>query len=914
MATKKMGLNPAAPRPKTKSSKILTMTTHKDRAQWYFSRSTFPLRDAPPTALERFWDHLGDYQQVPGVEWEESGPRNVPGRVTCLLLDPQDPQKMYAGAAAGGVWTTDNGGELWKPCWPRLLTQNIGALAIDPQDGRSLVCATGEGNLSSDSYPGGGVFSSSNSGFSWRPLFTAPDGLPLDEAARALLPRRIGTIAFGFPSESNGAPRIALGAVSDSEIIPAALYLDSGGFGLQPITFWGDRNYNCYAVVFHPIHKDWICASIQPGGTQSGIWRSKDFGKSWEHLTKGLPPGEMCGRIGLAMAPSDPNVLYALVTKTVTHNVLGVFRSSNGGDSWKEVGGGHFARESQLSYNNCVAVHPTKPDFVVCGATELHLSENGGRLWKQVTTGDPGNGVQPVRKYCHNDHHAVIITPDGVIYSGNDGGIARSTNSGRSWKTSSEGMVTAMFYAADVAPSNSRIYGGGTQDNGTLIAGVPARKDQPPPADPFHFVHVIDGDGGWIKFDPADAEHVFGSTSDFTVFLHKRGQPWAKGDQLAFWQEIPVKSKFLTPVEKGQRAIFVMEIDRSTRKGPKSVYLGTSRLWRTKNDGRKWEPISPFFDGTAISAIACDLDRKHIFVGTSRGGLYRTRDGGNTWSADLAGAAIPSRLITRIAFHPVDRKTIVITVGSTGIPGVNLVRTDVSVGNNNQSAAQPYGHVFRSVDGGETWHALDSGQLPDVVYNALTFETHPPYRIFAGGDAGVWVTTINTAYKEATDCGWASFGGNMPNVVVSDLNFNHKDRILTAATYGRGIWRHKAHEPLEAVAPIPVSADADPGPSAVGWLLDPSKATPELISPVDGSVFDHFPRRTELTWKPVEGAIGYSVALNLNGGALPGIEAAETQVTFDFVGAQSGIWQVWALFPDDRRSPGSAKRTFRYTR
>jgi hypothetical protein len=147
--------------------------THKDRAQWFFQRSAFPLRDAAPLALERFWRHQEGFPHVHDINWEEAGPTNFAGRVTCLVIDPKDPRRLFAGAAAGGVWKSRDGGATWKTCWPTLLNQNIGALAIHPRDGSRLYCATGEGNLSADSYPGSGIYKTADGGMTWTPVFTA---------------------------------------------------------------------------------------------------------------------------------------------------------------------------------------------------------------------------------------------------------------------------------------------------------------------------------------------------------------------------------------------------------------------------------------------------------------------------------------------------------------------------------------------------------------------------------------------------------------------------------------------------------------------------------------------------------------------------------------------------------------------
>jgi photosystem II stability/assembly factor-like uncharacterized protein len=872
--------------PKGKRSTHLVSDTHKDRTHWFLRRSTFPLRDAMPAALEDFWLHQEKFVHVPHLNWEEAGPSNFAGRVTCLLIDPKNQSHLLAGSAAGGVWRTLDAGLHWTSCWPKYLNQNIGALAIDPNDSTRVICATGEGNLSSDSYAGSGVYETADAGLTWTPYFTAPGGGALQAQARAQLPRRIGTVAFGRDEQERF--RVALGAVSNDESLPAALYMDEGDEGLQPNTNWGIRSYNCYSVIFHPAEHNVVYVAIEPRGAQNGIWRSKDFGKTWEHLKQGLPPGELCARISLAISPSHPQVLYALVSST-SHGVLGVFRTRDGGEHWHSVGGRHFDQEAQLSYNNTIAVHPTNPDFVVCGGVDLHLTRDGGKKWTRITTGQRGSAGDPFPPdFVHSDHHAVVIDPAGWIYSGNDGGVAMSMDWGKTWEDRSNGMVTAMFYTADVAPSNSRVFGGGTQDNGTLIAGVPSTPGGAiPPAG--EFTRVLSSDGGWIEFDPADEEHVFGSTQDLAISRHRRGQPWAAGRQLAGWTSVSISPKLISSDEQQLRGMAVLEIEPSQRKGVKKLWLGTNRLWRTDNDGRSWKPVSPSFDGSAISAIECASANKRVmFVATSLGKIFRSTDGGITWSGDLANAAIPQRLITRIGTHPKDAAYVVVTVAANGVPGTSL------------ESDAPYAHVFESEDMGVTWRPLDG--LPDVVYNAIAFETHEPYRLFVGGDSGVWM-------HHGTS--WASIAGNMPNVVVSDLIFHHDDQILTAATYGRGIWRIKVHEPFPISSPLDPSVAPD-NPLAAGLMRDASIPAPQLASPDDGAQFHAFPRITTLSWLTVPGAIGYTVDVTIEGFG-QSYSSERPALTFDPGTDGEGTWRVWAILPDSRRSPGSAIRALKYS-
>jgi photosystem II stability/assembly factor-like uncharacterized protein len=875
--------------------KHLTVNTHKDRGEWFLTRSTYPLRDAPPVALEKFWDHPDQYAHVHHVQWIQAGPRNYPGRVTSLVIDPRDPKRLYAGAAAGGVWVSHDEGCTWISCWPRLLNQHIGALAAHPTDGNVLICATGEGNLSADSYCGSGVYQTNDGGFTWT--------LAIIGGVRAALPRRVGSIAFmGLkPSAGYGTFGIVLGAVSNNEQMPAALYIDQGN-GILPCLFWGDRNYNCYSVVAHAKRAGLLYAAGEPRGTLNGIWRTEDAGKTWEHLKQGLPRPETCKRISLAISASDPDILYALIGGQDS-SVLGVYKTINGGETWHDTAGSHFAKETQLSYNNTIAVHPEDPHFVLCGAVDLHLTRDGGRSWKQATTGQRGMAGQPLPKnFVHSDHHALIVTKEGRLYSGNDGGVAMSEDMGHTWHSRSEGMVTAQFYAADVAQSDSRIFGGGTQDNGTLIAGVPSQAGGPAPHG-GNFTRVLPGDGGWIAFDPEDAEHVFGSTADLLFSRHKQGEPWAAGDQLAGWAPVSIDPTLFGEGERQLRAIAVLMIPPRAHGERRAVMAGTNRLWRTIDDGSQWHPISPSFDGSAISAIAASpADPKTILVGTSEGGIYRTRDAGETWTHDIAGPALPRRVITDIEFHPEKRGTVAVSVAATATPGASLA---------SHKGESSYGHVFLSDDWGGLWSDIDNGSLPDVVFNAMAFESHAPYRLFAGGDAGVWMYS-ETEYRGEKRMLWASIAGSMPNVVVSDLSFHHKDRILTAATYGRGIWRLKVTEPF----PVVHGREKDPPsdqPGALGLLCDRTKEAPVLVAPADGAVFNNYPRTTNFSWKAVEGAIGYTVLLDYGENATESFSSHKHEATHEIAGANTATWRVWAIFAGGWRSRGSEARSFRYT-
>lgn len=772
-------------------------TTRKDRTEWFFERATFPLRDAPPERLEQFWKgslrpaksaKTGGPSGFGNAIWEPMGPFNIAGRTTSLVVQPGEKEDtLFAGTAGGGLWGRTSNEPTWRPIWPQEYSHNIGSMGILMAPGvpqAQLIVATGEANLSPDTYPGTGLYISIDSGESWKPFIRR--GNRASSFSKMGLPRRVGAVAF----DPHGVLLGALGSVTHDERMVAGLHLMKLAEGVVPCTFWGARSFNCHSILFHPQQKGRMYAAVDLRGSESGIWTSTDSGETWRHLTNGLPPGQNFGRISLAMAPSNPEILYALAADR-RRQLLGVFRSRDGGRKWETIAQGDdqtFASERFLSYNNTIAVHPTRPDFVVWGGAQLYRQTGRNDPWKRITTierfSDGLVSQKPNANYAHEDHHALLMPRGDVIYSGNDGGVAVSKDGGDTWADWSQGLMTTMFYDVDVAPSNGEVMGGGAQDNGTLITGV-ARRDGAK-LEKGEFLQGFSGDGGWIVFDPEDEEKAFGSFQNFNVLRHQRPLPWN------IWATASPTNEQLTEGERRQRAISVLEIEPGPVKGRhRRLWAGTHRLWWTQDDGRTWAPRTETFDGSAISTIHVAASNPQlIFVGTSKGGIFRSQDGGVNWTQDLGGPEIPRRLITRIETHPRNPKEVAVTVASTGFPGAQLletVRIQKGFGEsvNPKPFEKAYSNVFLSSDMGATWQDIDAGDLPNVVFNAVAYDTCRPGLIYAGGDAGVWVKF---------DDGWHPLIMNMPNVVVSDLVFHDKDRTLTAATYGRGIWRLRTAE------------------------------------------------------------------------------------------------------------------------
>jgi photosystem II stability/assembly factor-like uncharacterized protein len=717
-------------KPRRGGAPLPRLNNHKARSTWFRARAAWPMREAAITRV------VGERElarkrltEAPGTsQWESIGPTNIGGRLTCAVCDPARPDRLWVGAAGGGVWFSPDAGLTWRSLWHDQDVLNVGALAIDPVNPDILYCGTGEANLSADSYGGVGLYRTIDGGATWH-LHAGSE--------KTGLPRRIGAIAV----DPFDPQHLVVGGVGFNEVAQhgdlGGVYVSrDGGVTWTRLTLGTTGNYWGHAVRFHPTQRGRIYATVTARGAASGIYRSDDGGEGWTHLRRGLPPPERMGRISLALSASNPDVLYALAADAHSDSadaILGVFRSANGGRTWSHVAGRHFGGEDQMSYGNTIAVHPQRPNHVICGGVDLHLTTNGGRTWRRVTQWNARRGTSG---YAHGDHHALLMpaAAPGRVYDPNDGGLDVSDDGGMTWKNRSNGLAVTMYYDADVAQSDARVFGGGAQDNGTLITTTGRVDDH---------VEILGGDGGWIVFDRHDASHLFASYYNLSIFRFRNNRsadvspPATKAEQDSVWMAFIVTDPNV----------------------PDLVFTGSTRVWRSRTNGTSWEAVSSTLDGSPISAIEiARADAQRIYVGTENGGFFRSLNGGTSWSANLAGP-LPGHIITRIATAPGRPNRVYVTVGNFG-----------------------HAHVFRSDDGGMTWRDADRRQLPDVPHHAIAIPEKAPDTIYVCNDAGVYVSTdAGTA--------WMNLTRNLPHVMVVDLIHHERTSTLYAATYGRSLFK-----------------------------------------------------------------------------------------------------------------------------
>jgi photosystem II stability/assembly factor-like uncharacterized protein len=728
-----VSFEPGTPKKVREGPRPPRLSHHKKRASWFRSRVSWPLREGLTDKLAA--ERQRARQSIPpaamGAKWQMAGPTNIGGRCTSLACDPANPDRLWIGAAGGGVWASTDAGKTWSASWRDRTPLEIGSLAIDPSRPATLYCGTGEANLSLDSYAGDGIYRSTNAGKAWNPWALS---------TKTGVPRRIGVIAVDpFDSEHVAVGGVGYGRVSADNDLGGMYTTRNAGKSWTRESFVSPNNYWCHSIVFDATRKGRIFATVTGPGAPSGIYRTDDGGRNWSRLTTGLPATDRTGRTTLAIAPSDPMIVYALASDAASgraDHVLGVFKSEDGGDSWRNVAGSYFADEGQMSYGNTIAVHPQDPNHVICGGVDLHRSLDGGRNWERATR---WNAIRGHSDYAHADHHALVMPAGapGRIYDANDGGLDVSEDGGGRWQNRSNGLAITMFYDMDVAQTDERLYGGGAQDNGTLVT-----KDGK--ADTFF--ELEGGDGGWMVIDPKEAGHVYASWQFGGMTRFRKG----------FKRDV---SPPFNDSESGGMWMVYITIDPNNSD---IVYTGNQRVYRTTNDGRSWDALTPVLDESPISAIEVAAANSNVvYVGTENGGIFRTFDRGGSWSANLTSPDLPGVMVTRLETNPADAREVFVTLANFG-----------------------NSHVFRSPDGGSTWTDIDGGKLPDVPHHALLIRPDAPEELYVCNDAGVFVTK-DKGKK------WRNVTSNLPNVMVIDLVYQERTRALLAATYGRSIWRLK---------------------------------------------------------------------------------------------------------------------------
>ncbi len=704
-------------------------------ADWFMVQRAFPSNDIPRGTATKMVSAMQAFaatsarqpSSTAAADWIPAGPSNIGGRITALLIHPVNDSIIYAAAASGGLWKTTDRGTTWRNIFNESFS--TGALSFAPDDPNTIYLGTGEANPSSvDTYPGNGVWRSTDAGQTWVNLGLQQVGQIGKIAVNPLNPKTIFVSALGlyrsrttdrgiYRSTDRGATWSQVLYVNDTTGT-ADVAIDPQDTAIVLATSW-----TYYRTL----------AYVNRGGPSSALYRSTDGGTTWIKNISGMPHDDASiGRISLAFAPSDPATVYALVAGGGGYNWNGVYRSFDTGDTWFQTYNGSSVSESQVWYNNIIVVHPTNPNIVWAGMTGLYKSTDGGSTFSYASiAGD-----------YHVDHHAMeyAATDTNLIVLGNDGGIYISDDGGSFWNKSYDLPVT-QYYAGTVSALNPNHLLGGTQDNGSSMTRSGT--------DPWNIFYG--GDGFYCLIDPTDSNYIYAeyqygglgySTNGGGSFFG--GTNGLNFSEFAGWE---------TPVAMDLRH-------------PKTLYTGLERVYRTTNNMQSWTAISPvltYHISAAYSTVSTidvsSVDSSIIYAGTGDSRLWVTTNGGGTWTDISAG--LPLRWVSRVVADP---------------ESTNVAYVTLSGFRQYDSAA----HVFRTRDFGQTWTNIGSS-LPDIPVNDLIVDPATPANLYVATDLGV-------VYSSNRGTSWSTLGTTLPGVTVHDLAFHAGTKRLYAFTHGRSVW------------------------------------------------------------------------------------------------------------------------------
>ncbi|HEX8805483.1 MAG TPA: hypothetical protein VF741_00990, partial [Candidatus Aquilonibacter sp.] len=519
------------------------------------------------------------------------------------------------------------------------------------------------------------------------------------------------------------------------------------------------------------------------GGESDGLYRSNDGGRTWTRLTgQGLPSG-ITGRIGLAVAPGDPNVVYALIESQ--HGIL--WRSGDGGESWQLVSSNTLVDQRPFYFSH-VEVDPKNPDHVFTASTELTESTDGGKEFKAI-----GRGV-------HSDFHAIWIAPDNPqrMIVGDDGGYAITTDGGKTWGFWAN-IPIGQFYRVGLGNDNPYTVCGGLQDNNSYC-GPSNSLDMSGNGNWGWTAVVQDDDGQWAIPDPSNPNIIFSDGQDGALFVYRRNsrewtftQPYFTSVQEGYnVSTSPYRFNWESPIGFAPWA-------------PHVVWFGGNVVFQSNDDGISWRPISPDltrndkthqqpaggpithdvtgaeYTDTILDIEGSPVSRGEIWVGTDDGYVQMTRDGGAHWKNVTPADATANGRFGTVAPSPLVRGT------AYAVENAHLMGDDAP-------------HVWVTHDYGAHWQAIANGLPPNLWVRTVRPDIRNPQLVFLGTEQGVWASYDGGA-------SWQSLRNNMPAVSVHDIRIQPQFDDLVLATHGRSIWVMDDIRPLQDL-PKAVSAGA----------------------------------------------------------------------------------------------------------
>ncbi len=726
---------------------------------------------------------------VSGLRFRSIGPAVVSGRISDVTVDPTDKHTWYVATASGGLWKTTNAGTTFSPIFDNEGSYSIGTVTIDPNNSNVVWVGTGENNAQRSVSYGDGVYKSIDGGRNWENV-----GLPQSE--------HIGRIIVD-PRNSNIVYVASQGPVFNGGGDRGLYKTTDGGDTWEKILDAGEWT-GVSDLVMDPRNPDVLIATTWQrarrqfayiaGGPESGIHRSTDGGATWTESQRGLPSGDL-GRIGLAISPVDPDVVYAIVEAAENG---GFYRSQDNGVNWERM-----SDHTTIGlYYQEIEADPVKVDRVYSMDTYNWISEDGGRNFERLGEADKHVDNQALWIDPGNNHHLIL---------GCDGGLYESFDRGNTYDFF-QNLPLGQFYRVEVDSTRPfyRVFGG-TQDNSSF--GGPSRTRTSMGGTNGDWFLTRGGDGFYTRIDPVDSNIIY-AESQYAGLVRLN---LATGERVSIRPEPdpgegPLTWHWDTPLIISPHS-------------PSRLYFAANRIFRSDDRGSSWRTVSPDLTkqidrnrlkvmgrvwgvdavaknvstsmwGAVVSLAESPLREGLLFAGTDDGMIQISEDGGENWRAiPSIGRAVPdTTFITDIQPSWHDPNTVYVAF-------------------DNHKAGDYHPYIARSTDLGRNWEVIHS-DLPErgTVYTILE-DYKDPNLLFAGTEFGIYFS------KDGGDQ-WTRLRGGLPTIFVRDMVFQTQHDDLVIATFGRGFYILDDLETLRALTPDLLASD--------GALL-PVKPTPLFV-------------------------------------------------------------------------------------
>jgi photosystem II stability/assembly factor-like uncharacterized protein len=688
-------------------------------------------------------------------EWRLIGPFRG-GRVVTVTGVKNDPMTYYMGAAGGGVWKTKNGGTTWENKSDKdFNVGTIGAVAVSESDPNVVYVGTGEAPIRGvTTSHGDGVYKSTDGGDNWKHIGLQNSGQISKIKIHPTNPDIAYVAVQGNiwgPTDERGIYRTIDGGKTWQQVLKVNDRTGGGDLSMDPT-----NPRILYAAMWQHGRTPWY---VHSGGTDGGIFKSLDGGDTWEKSSGGLP--ELIGKVGVDVSASNPKRIYAVVEADMNTNDGGVYRSDDGGETWKNMSPGRLTHTRAWYYNHITA-DPVDEDTVYVMNVPLLKSIDGGKTFSIID--------QP-----HGDNHDLWINPENnkIIASANDGGANVTYDGGKTW-SSIMNQPTAQFYR--VITDNMmpyRIYGG-QQDNETVAITSESFTGGIGVDD---YYAVGGGESAHIAFDENNPRLVYASTINGTLTeidtVNRRTRPIKPYPEYVYGvqpKDLKYRTNWNAPVA-------------SSPHDPSIIYYGTEKILKSSDRGVTWTEISPDltkndknkqglnggpltneqvgaeYYGTVFYIVESSHEQGVIWSGSDDGLVYLTRDNGNTWQ-NVTPKGAKEAQINAIEISPHDPATAYIAV-----TGYKL--NDFS----------PY--IYKTTNYGQSWKRIDK-DLPQNTFVRVVREDHTKKGLlYAGTETGMFVS-----FDDGEN--WQSLKLNLPPVPITDLTIRQGD--LVAATQGRGFY------------------------------------------------------------------------------------------------------------------------------